>query len=113
MKAIVVGSGAGGATVAYELANKGFEVTILEAGKPFSPLTHKISWLSPLRGTWLLKDTNSIKTVFPHYQVTRSSDDLVIFTGVTEGGSTSISCGNMVRAEHGLNEIGLRFNSRI
>jgi choline dehydrogenase-like flavoprotein len=107
VKAIVVGSGAGGATAAHELANKGFEVTILEAGKPFSPLTHKVSWLSPLRGTWLLKDTNSIKTVFPHYQVTRTSDDLAIFTGVTEGGSTSISCGNMVRAENGLKEIGL------
>ncbi len=107
MKAIVVGSGAGGATAAHELASKGFEVTILEAGQPFSPLTHKVSWLSPLRGTWLLKDENSIKKVFPHYQVTRSSDELVIFTGVTEGGSTSISCGNMVRAEQGLKEIGL------
>ena len=107
MKAIVVGSGAGGATAAHKLANKGFEVTILEAGQPFSPLTHKVSWLSPFRGTWLIKDENSIKRVFPHYQVTRTSDDLVIFTGVTEGGSTSISCGNMVRAEHGLKEIGL------
>jgi len=107
VKAIVVGSGAGGATAAHKLATKGFEVTILEAGQPFRPLTHKISWLSPLRGTWLIKDENTIKRVFPHYQVTRTSDDLVIFTGVTEGGSTSISCGNMVRAEHGLKEIGL------
>jgi ferredoxin len=54
-----------------------------------------------------LRDENSIKKVFPHYQTTRTSDDLVIFTGVTEGGSTSISCGNMVRAERGLDEIGL------
>ena len=30
-----------------------------------------------------------------------------IFRGVTEGGCTSISCGNMVRAENGLKEIGL------
>jgi len=80
---------------------------MLEAGEPFSPLTHKVSWLSPLRGTWLLKDANSIKHVFPHYQTIRSSKDLVIFTGITEGGSTSISCGNMVRAERGLKEIGL------
>ena len=48
MKAIVVGSGAGGAVAARELAKNGFEVTILEAGKPFSPLTHKVSWLSSL-----------------------------------------------------------------
>jgi choline dehydrogenase-like flavoprotein len=107
MKAIVVGSGAGGAVAARELAQSGFEVTILEAGKPFSPLTHKVSWLSSFRGSWLLKDENSIKRVFPHYAVTRASQDLAIFRGLTEGGCTSISCGNMVRAENGLKEIGL------
>lgn len=107
MKAIVVGSGAGGATAARELAIKGFEVTLLEAGQTFNPLTHHVSWLSPLRGTILLKDETSIKHVFPHYQVTRAGDDLVIFRGVTEGGCTSISCGNMVRAENGLKEIAL------
>jgi choline dehydrogenase-like flavoprotein len=107
MKAIVVGSGAGGAFAARELAQNGYEVTILEAGKPFSPLTHKVSWLSSLRGSFLLKDENSIKRVFPHYDVTRASLDLAIFRGVTEGGCTSISCGNIVRAENGLKEIGL------
>jgi len=107
MKAIVVGSGAGGATAARELATNGFEVVILEAGKPFTTLTHKISWLSSLRGSWLVGDENSIKRFYPHYQVTRCSGDLAIFTGITEGGSTSISCGNMVRAENGLKEIGL------
>jgi choline dehydrogenase-like flavoprotein len=107
MRAVVVGSGAGGATAARELALNGFEVKILEAGEAFSPLTHKISWFRSLRGTWLLKDATNIKRVFPHYQVTRSSDDLFIMTGITEGGCTSISCGNMVRAENGLSEIGL------
>ena len=58
MKAIVVGSGAGGAVAARKLAQNGFAVTILEAGKPFSPLTHKVSWLSSFRGSWLLKDEN-------------------------------------------------------
>ena len=107
MKAIVVGSGAGGAVAARELAKSGFEVTILEAGKPFSPLTHMISWFSSLRGSWLLKDENSIEHLFPHYEVTHASQDLHIFRGVTEGGCTSIACGNMVRAENGLKEIGL------
>ena len=111
MKAIVVGSGPGGAIVARELALKGFEVRLLEAGQPFAPLTRKISWLKPLRGSWLIKNENSIKRVFPHYKTIRASDDLVIFTGVTEGGSTSISCGNMVRAERGLKEIGLDLSS--
>jgi choline dehydrogenase-like flavoprotein len=107
MRAIVVGSGAGGAVAARELAQSGFEVTILEAGKPFSPLTHKISWLSSFRGSWLLKDENSIKLFFPPYSVMRSGKDLVLLRGVTEGGCTSISCGCMVRAENGLREIGL------
>lgn len=107
VKAIVVGTGAGGATAARELASKGFEVLMLEAGQPFSPLTHRVSWLTPLRGTLLLKDENSIKRIFPHYKTTRSSENLGIFYGVTEGGCTAISCGNMVRAERGLAEIGL------
>lgn len=111
MKAIVVGSGAGGAVAARELAQNGFEVTILEAGKPFSPLSHMISWFSSLRGSWLLKDENSIEHIFSHYEVTHSSQDLHIFRGVTEGGCTSIACGNMVRAENGLKEIGLNLSA--
>jgi choline dehydrogenase-like flavoprotein len=107
MKAIVVGSGAGGATAAKELISKGFEVLMLEAGQPFNPLTHRVSWLSALRGTWILRDETAIRRIFPHYQTIRASKDLAIFTGITEGGSTSISCGNMVRAERGLKEIGL------
>jgi choline dehydrogenase-like flavoprotein len=82
-------------------------VLVLEAGHPFNPLTHRISWLSPLRGTLLLKNESSVQRIFPHLETTRSSDDLVIFRGMTEGGSTTISCGNMVRAERGLSEIGL------
>ncbi len=107
MKAIVVGSGAGGAVAARELANNGFEVTILEAGKQFGPLTHMISRFSSLRGSLLLKDENSIEHIFPHYDVTHASQDLHIFRGVTEGGCTSVACGNMARAENGLKEIGL------
>jgi choline dehydrogenase-like flavoprotein len=107
MKAIVIGSGAGGATAARRLAQNGYEVILLEAGKPFSPLTHKVAWLSSLRGSFLLKDESSIKHVFPHYTVTRGSKDLAIFRGVTEGGCTSIACGSMVRADNGLKEIGL------
>jgi choline dehydrogenase-like flavoprotein len=111
MKAIVVGSGAGGGVAASQLAKNGFEVLVLEAGKPFSPLTHKVAWLSGLRGTRLLKDEGASKRIFPHYETTRGGEDLVIFRGVTEGGSTAINCGNMVRAERGLKEIGLDLTS--
>jgi ferredoxin len=55
----------------------------------------------------LLGSEKTIDIVFPHVSSLRSSADLVLLRGVTTGGSTSISCGNAVRAENGLNEIGL------
>ncbi len=43
----------------------------------------------------------------------RSNKDLVLVRGITTGGSTVISCGNMVRADQGLKEIRIGFNTRI
>jgi choline dehydrogenase-like flavoprotein len=62
-KAIVVGSGAGGATVARALQGK-FEVTILEAGKEFRPLTYNLSLLEKLRKTGLFFDEREIQLLF-------------------------------------------------
>jgi choline dehydrogenase-like flavoprotein len=106
MRAIVVGTGAGGATAARELAANGFEVIILEAGGEFKPLRRLLKLAEPLRKTGLLSE-KIITPLFPHYAVTRSANDLALFRGMTTGGSTVLSCGNMVRAEHGLKEIGL------
>ncbi len=39
MRAIIVGSGAGGATIARELSKNGIEVIILEAGGDFKSFT--------------------------------------------------------------------------
>ncbi len=107
MKAIVIGSGAGGATAARELAFKGYEVIILEAGKPFKPFTRHITLTEPLRRLGLLGDEKTINRIFPHMDANRSDKDLVLVRGITTGGSTVISCGNMVRADHGLKEIGI------
>jgi ferredoxin len=85
----------------------GHDVLVLEAGKPFQPLPRRIVWADRLRGVGLLGDEKTIDLVFPHVSSLRSSPDLVLFRGVTTGGSTTISCGNAVRAEKGLNEIGL------
>lgn len=107
MRAIVVGTGAGGATAARELASKGFEVVILEAGKPFKPFRRLLPLVEPSRRIGLLRDERIISLLFPPMDTTRSANDLVLMRGITTGGSTVLSCGNMVRAEHGLKEIGL------
>ncbi|MGZ7049813.1 MAG: GMC family oxidoreductase N-terminal domain-containing protein, partial [Methanobacterium sp.] len=107
MRAIVVGTGAGGATAARELAKNGYDVLILEAGKEFKPFRRLLSVAGPLRRTGLLGDEKTITRLFPPMDTMRSANDLVLVRGITTGGSTVLSCGNMVRAEHGLKEIGL------
>ncbi|TMS42685.1 MAG: GMC family oxidoreductase [Methanobacterium sp.] len=107
MKAIVVGTGAGGAISARELANKGFEVLILEAGGEFKPFTRRISLVEPLRKLGLTRNEKNFSRFIPAYDSVRSSKDLILFRGMAVGGSTVLACGNMVRAEHGLKEIGL------
>ena len=110
MKAIVIGTGAGGATAARELALKGFEVLILEAGGEFKPFTRRLSWFEPFRKLGLTGNENNFSRLIPAYDIQRSNKDLILFRGITTGGSTVLSCGNMVRAEHGLKDIGLDLN---
>lgn len=108
MKAIVVGSGAGGATAARELAAHGFEVLVLEAGRPFRPLDRRLlQWADPFRRAGLLGDARLVPWIFPPMHVQHSSVDLVLMRGSATGGSTVVACGNLVRAENGLAEIGL------
>lgn len=107
MKAIVVGSGAGGATAARELAQNGFDVTILEAGKAFKPLTRHLAVTEPLRKAGLLGSEKNIGRIFSYMDVMRSERDLVLVRGIGTGGCTNLSCGNMVRADRGLKEMGL------
>lgn len=107
MRAIVVGTGAGGATAARKLASAGFEVIILEAGKEFKPFRQLLRVAAPLRRFGLLGNERNFTRLFPPMDIMRSANDLILVRGLTTGGSTVLSCGNMVRAEHGLKEIGL------
>ncbi len=107
MRALVVGTGAGGATAARELALEGFEVVVLEAGKPFKPFTRKLAWAAPLRRAGMLGSERTISRIFPAMEARRSSKELVLVRGIAAGGCTVLSCGNLVRADNGLRDIGL------
>ena len=107
MRAVVVGTGAGGATAARELALKGYDVVVLEAGRPFKPFTRKIGWAAPLRRAGMLGGERTISRIFPAMEARRSSRDLVLVRGLAAGGCTVLSCGNLVRADNGLKALGL------
>ncbi len=82
MRAIVVGTGAGGATAARELAKNGVEVVVLEAGGPFKPFTRRISWTAPLRRAGVLGSEGTISRFFPALEARRSSTELVMVRGI-------------------------------
>lgn len=105
--AIVVGSGVGGSTAARELAHSGFKVTIIEAGSNFSPLNRSLLAAYPLARLGLIGNEKTITKLFPHMKTDRASKNLIVVRGQTTGGSSAISCGNIVRADRGLRRIGL------
>jgi len=107
MRAIVAGTGAGGATAARELALRGFEVVVLEAGRQFKPFSRKLGWAAPLRKAGLLGGERTISKIFPAMEARRSSKELVLVRGLAAGGCTVLSCGNLVRADNGLKALGL------
>lgn len=109
MRHVVVGSGASGAMVALHLSSHGHQVLVLEAGRPFRPITRKVRHAEPLRRTGALGTERTITRIFPHMRTTRSGE-LVVVRGIGLGGCTALSCGSIVRTERGLREIGLDLN---
>ncbi|MBN1798820.1 MAG: GMC family oxidoreductase [Spirochaetales bacterium] len=105
MQAVVIGSGAGGAVAARELALRGIKTTVLEAGKAFRPLSRNIAKIRALRG--FMFSEKLISLVFPPMKTYRTEQGLVLIRGISVGGCTTISCGNLLRAEKGMRELGL------
>jgi choline dehydrogenase-like flavoprotein len=110
-RVIVVGSGAGGATVARALA-PAHEVIVLEAGGPFRPFPTNLDRLARLRATGLFFDERTIRLMFPSMQVRRArvppgSGSIAMVNGVGLGGSTTISAGNALRCDEGLRARGI------
>ncbi len=107
-RAIVVGSGAGGATVARQLAGH-FDVTVLEAGGGFHPYPTALSCLEWLKSTRLLFNERQIQMFFPSMRI-RRTEDMVIVTGSGLGGSTTISTGTALRRDADLKALGLNLD---
>ncbi|MCI0513551.1 FAD-dependent oxidoreductase, partial [candidate division KSB1 bacterium] len=105
-KAIIVGSGAGGATIARQLQGQ-FAVTVLEQGRRFVPFAWKMSWCEAFKRSGLLFDARQIQLFFPNMRIRKSRDAMILVNGVGHGGTTTLSTGNAVRYDHFLREIGL------
>ncbi len=105
-KAIVIGSGAGGATVAKELQGT-YDVTVLEAGKPFKPFSTDLSVVEKIRKTGLLFDERMIRLLFPAMKTRKSSGDMILVNGVGTGGTTTICTANAFRRDECLKAIGI------
>lgn len=104
-RAIVVGSGAGGATVAKELQGR-FQVTVLEAGGAFRPCALPLPAVEGIRKTGLLFDEREMSLVFPALQI-RKTPEMVLVNGRGLGGTTTICTGNALRMDQDLRALGI------
>jgi len=105
-KAIVVGSGAGGATVSKELQGH-FDVTVLEAGKKFHPFSLDLRVPERLKKIGLLFDERLIQLIFPITKIRKCDDRMILVNGIGYGGTTTISAGNALRKDEDLKKIGI------
>ena len=104
-RALVIGSGAGGATAARELQGT-FDVTVLEAGEAFHPLPLSLAAMERLKNTGLLFDEREIHFAFPTMQI-RKTPDMVLVNGIGTGGTTAICTGNGMRMDQDLRAVGI------
>ncbi|MGA1868339.1 MAG: thioester reductase domain-containing protein [bacterium] len=97
---IIVGSGAGGATAAKELARQGKKVLIIEQGKRYKKI-------GGLFKSFLLFDHHTI-TLWPK----ASKEGVFLYRAIMAGGSTAVSCGNGTRcAEDELAKLGINLGA--
>lgn len=107
-KAIIIGSGAGGATAAQMLAPH-FDVTVLEAGGKFRPLSLPLDTLASFRATGLYFDERLISLLLPNMRIAKTPDQVVVY-GKGLGGTTTLATGNAIRADKALKNIGINLD---
>lgn len=96
---VVVGSGAGGATVARELSREGKDVLIVEAGK-------YEGHVGTFRDSLRYFETTGYKT--PR----TSKEGVILWRTIMAGGSTVVSCANGVRClQEEFNDVGINLES--
>jgi len=105
-KAIVVGTGAGGATAAKELSGK-FDVTILEAGKGFRPFGMNLKFLEKARHTGFFFDEREIQLLFPNMKIQKTADRMSLVKGIGLGGTTTLATANAMRCDGDLKAVGI------
>lgn len=108
-RAIVIGSGAGGATAAKELQGT-YDVTVLESGKPFRPFTTDLALIEKFKKTGLLFDERMIRLLFPAMRTRKSDGDMILVNGVGTGGTTTICTANALRQDDCLKAIGINLD---
>ncbi len=92
---VIIGSGAGGGTLANELCQKGFKVVLLEAGKRQSSATfHNDEWFAFNQLAWLDKRTTS-----GSWRVAKDFPNLPAWTCKTVGGTTTHWAGASLRLQ--------------
>jgi choline dehydrogenase-like flavoprotein len=109
-RAVIVGSGAGGATVAKELQGV-FDVAVLEAGSRFRPFSYPLRPFEMLRRTGLMADERLIQLLYPSMRVSKSSSSLVIVHGSCVGGTTVLNTGNALRMDADLCAVGINLDN--
>lgn len=103
--AIVVGTGAGGATAARELAGR-FRVTVLEAGREFRPFRPSLVVPERLKRAGLLFDERLIRLLFPAMDIRRAGE-MILVRGLATGGTTTLATGNALRLGRDFERLGL------
>lgn len=95
---LIIGSGAGGSTLAYELCKRGKSVLIIERGK-------REDKIGTFRDCLKYYDTTMLKTP------AKSKEGVILWRTFMAGGSTVVSCGNGVRClEKELSDLGIPLN---
>ena len=105
-KAVIVGSGAGGAMCARELQGH-YDVTVLEAGREFHPFAVNLGLVQKFKKTGLLFDAREIPLLFPAMRIRRAGSKMILVNGRGTGGTTTISAGNGLRMDRDLKKLGL------